>query len=155
MQKSHLIDHIIHIIKNVDVNTSFHIRPLWGWTRCPGSPLKTTEMFVPEIFLSPLFSTTGGSMVTNFPATQETLVQSLGWEDPLEKEMATHFGILAWENPWTEEPGGLQSTGSQRARQDLEAKHHHQVRRVKRLDLPSTNFHFIFTVYDRLECYCE
>ena len=47
------------------------------------------------------------------PAMQETWVQSLGWEDPLEKEMATHFSILAWEIPWTEEPGGLQSMGSQ------------------------------------------
>ena len=44
---------------------------------------------------------------------QETWVLSLGWEDPLEKEMATHSSILAWEIPWTEEPGGLQSTGSQ------------------------------------------
>ena len=44
---------------------------------------------------------------------QETWVQSLGWEDPLEKEMATHSSILAWEIPWTEEPGGLQSMGSQ------------------------------------------
>ena len=41
-------------------------------------------------------------------------VQSLGWEDPLEKEMATHFSILAWKTPWTEEPGGLQSMGSQK-----------------------------------------
>ena len=47
------------------------------------------------------------------PAMQETLVQSLGWEDPLEKEMATHSSILAWRIPWTEEPGGLESTGSQ------------------------------------------
>ena len=45
---------------------------------------------------------------------QETQVQSLGWEDTLEKEMATHSSILAWRIPWTEEPGGLQSTGSQR-----------------------------------------
>ena len=43
--------------------------------------------------------------------TQETGVQSLGWEDTLEKEMATHFCILAWENPWTEEPGGVWSLG--------------------------------------------
>ena len=43
---------------------------------------------------------------------QETWVQSLGWEDPLEKEMATHSSILAWRTPWTEEPGGLQSVGS-------------------------------------------
>ena len=45
------------------------------------------------------------------PAMWETWVQSLGWEDPLEKEMATHSSILAWRIPWTEEPGGLQSTG--------------------------------------------
>ena len=44
---------------------------------------------------------------------QETQVQSLGWEDPLEKEMATHSSIIAWRIPWTEEPGGLQSMGLQ------------------------------------------
>ena len=48
------------------------------------------------------------------PAMQETWVQSLGQEDPLEKEMATHSSIFAWEIPWTEEPSGLQSMGSQR-----------------------------------------
>ena len=48
--------------------------------------------------------------VKHLPVMQETQVQSLGWEDPLEKEMATHFSILAWRIPWTEEPGGLQST---------------------------------------------
>ena len=50
--------------------------------------------------------------VKNLPATQETQVQSLRREDPLEKEMATHFLILAWRIPWTEEPVGLQSMGS-------------------------------------------
>ena len=49
---------------------------------------------------------------------QETQVQSLGPEDPLEEEMATHSGILAWKVPWTEEPGGLQSMGSQRKSHD-------------------------------------
>ena len=53
-------------------------------------------------------------MVKNLPATQETWVQSLGWKDPLEKGMATHSSILAWRIPWTEEPGALQSVGSQR-----------------------------------------
>ena len=60
-----------------------------------------------------------GSIVKNPPAkqeTQETQVQSLGREDPLEEKMATHSSILAWKIPWTEEPGGLQSTGSQRVR---------------------------------------
>ena len=53
-------------------------------------------------------------MVKNLPAMQETRVRSLGGEDPLEKEMATHSSILAWRIPWTEEPGGLQSMGLQR-----------------------------------------
>ena len=56
--------------------------------------------------------------VKNLPAVQETQVRSLGWEDPLEKEMATHSSILAWKISWTEEPGGLQSMGSQRVRHD-------------------------------------
>ena len=51
-------------------------------------------------------------MVKNLPAVQETWVQSLGWEDSLEKEMATYSGILASEIPWTDKPGGLQSMGS-------------------------------------------
>jgi len=49
---------------------------------------------------------------------QEMQVRSLGWEDPLEKGMATHSSILAWEIPWAEEPGGLESLGSQRVRHD-------------------------------------
>ena len=49
----------------------------------------------------------GGSVLKNLPATQEIWVQCLDQEDPLEKEMATHFSILAWEIPWTEEPGRL------------------------------------------------
>ena len=55
----------------------------------------------------------GVSVVKNPQAIQETLVQSLGWEYPLEKEMATHLSVLAWEISWTEVPGGLQSKGSQ------------------------------------------
>ena len=54
--------------------------------------------------------------VKNLPAVQETQVQSLGWEDPLEKEMTIHSSILAWRILWTEEPGGLQSMWSQRVR---------------------------------------
>ena len=53
-------------------------------------------------------------MVKNLPAMRETWVQSLGREDPLEKGTATHSSSLAWRIPWTEEPGGLQSMGSQR-----------------------------------------
>ena len=57
-------------------------------------------------------------MVKSLPATQETQVQSLGQEDPLEKEMASHSSILAWRIPWTEEPGGLQSMELQRVGHD-------------------------------------
>ena len=55
-----------------------------------------------------------GSVVKNLPVVQEMRVQSLGWEDPLEEEMATHSGILAWKIQWTEEPGRLQSMGLQK-----------------------------------------
>ena len=57
-------------------------------------------------------------MVKNLPAMQETQVQFLGQEDPLENEMATHSSILAWEILWTEEPVGLESVGSQRVGRD-------------------------------------
>ena len=76
------------------------------------------------VLLSPLHSNLtlvggrifpGDSVVKNPPAKQETWVKSLGQEDPLEKVMATHSSILAWEIPWTKEPGGLQSTGSQKS----------------------------------------
>ena len=58
----------------------------------------------------------GGSVVKNLPAVQETWVRSLSWEDPLEKEIATDFSIFDWKSPWREEPGGLQSMGSQKGR---------------------------------------
>ena len=57
-------------------------------------------------------------MVNNLPAIQETQVQSLGWEDPLQKGNDTHSNILAWRIPWTEEPGGLRSIGLQKVRHD-------------------------------------
>ena len=57
-------------------------------------------------------------MVKNLPAMQENWVRSLGWEDPLEKGMATYFNILACRIPWTEDPGTLQSMGSQRVRHE-------------------------------------
>ena len=56
--------------------------------------------------------------IKNLPTMQETQVQSPGWEDLLEKEMATHSSILAWKIPWTEEPGRLRSTGLQRVKHD-------------------------------------
>ena len=69
----------------------------------------------------PILGFPGGLAVKNPPVmqeSQETWVRSLGREDPLEKEMATHSSVLAWENPRTEEPGGLQSMGSQRVGHD-------------------------------------
>ena len=65
-------------------------------------------------------------MVKNLPAKQETQVQFLGWEDPLEKEMATQSNILAWEIPWIEEPGVLWSMGSQRVEDDGATKEQQQ-----------------------------
>ena len=67
-----------------------------------------------DTFFLPLVA----QLVKKLPAMQETMIQSLGWEDPQEKGMATHSSILAWRIPWTEEPGGLQSMGSQRVRHD-------------------------------------
>ena len=69
---------------------------------------------MPKILLNPSVSTSlVAQLVETLPAMQETRIQFLGWEDPLEKEMATHFRILAQEILWTEQPGGLQSMGSQ------------------------------------------
>ena len=61
----------------------------------------------------------GGSVAKNLPAMQETRVRPLGQEGPPEKEMATHSSILAWELPWTEEPGGRLSVGSQKSQTRL------------------------------------
>ena len=60
----------------------------------------------------------GAQTIRHLPAMRKTWVQSLGQEDPLEKEMATHSSTLAWKTPWMEKPGGLQSTGSQRVGHD-------------------------------------
>ena len=77
---------------------------------------------------------------------QETQVQSLGGEDLLKKEMATHFGILAWETPWTEEPGGLHSMESQRLGHNVVIKQQHQQQAVKRTTMRAFDslIHLIF-----------
>ena len=68
-----------------------------------------------DLSISPFsLSSLVAQVVKRLPAVQETRVRSLGWKDPLEKEMATHSSILAWRIPWMEEPGRLQSTGPQR-----------------------------------------
>ena len=75
------------------------------------------------MFSKLVLSATRASLVAQtvkcLPEVRETQVRSLGWEDPLEKEMATHSSILAWKIPWTEEPGGLQSLGLQKSRTRL------------------------------------
>ena len=82
-------------------------------------PLGWTGWILQYKGLSRDFSnTTMAQRLKHLPAMWETWVRSLGWEDPLEKEMATHSRILAWWIPWTEEPGGLQSVGSQRVGHD-------------------------------------
>ena len=72
-----------------------------------------------SIFISLSISISGATLIAqsvkNLPAVQETRVQFLGQEDPLEKEMVTHSSVLAWRIPWTEQPGGLQSIGSQKS----------------------------------------
>ena len=65
-------------------------------------------------FVLSLWDSLVAQMVKRLPAVQETRVRSLGWEDPLEKEMAIHSSTLAWKIPWTEEPGRLQPMGSQK-----------------------------------------
>ena len=75
----------------------------------------------------PIWDFLGGSVVKNMPGKQETQVLSLGQKYPLEKEMETHSNILAWEIPWTEEPGGLQSMESQRVGHDLVKQHQHML----------------------------
>ena len=80
---------------------------------------KSYVLVIP-IYLFPVESWASlvAQLVKNLPKVQETQVRSLGWEDPQEKEMATHCSILAWKISWTEEPGGLQSVGSQRVGHD-------------------------------------
>ena len=73
----------------------------------------------------PILGFIGGSFVKNPPAKQEMRIRSMGWEVPLEKETATHSGILAWEIPWTEEPGQLQSTVLQTVGHSLARKQQH------------------------------
>ena len=80
---------------------------------------------VPRLQIEPGCSTRASLVaqsVKNLPAMQETRVPFLGWEDPLEKEMATHSSILVWEIPWTEEPGGLKSMGSKKSQTRLSDK---------------------------------
>ena len=76
-------------------------------------PKETKELYTEnqKTLMKEIWASLVAQLVKNLPAVQETHVQSLGWEDPLEKEVATHSSILAWKISWTEESGGLQSMG--------------------------------------------
>ena len=84
----------------------------------PGHLLLSEQKLVHRHILCITWASLVAQRLKCLPAVRETWVRSLGWEDPLEKEMATHSSILAWRIPWTEEPGGLQSTASQRVGHD-------------------------------------
>ena len=95
----------------------------------------------------------GGSVIKNLPAKKRIWVQSLGWKDALEKEMATHSSILAWEIPWTEEPGRLQSMGSQESDTTEHLNDHQESSLEQRYTFlgPHTGVwpHQAFRLYDR------
>ena len=96
--------------------------PFYGLSLLLWFVVTSTTNFVFHGFIrAPLVA----QMVKNSPAMQETCVWFLGWEDPLEEGMATHSSIFAWTIPWTEEPGGLQSMGSQRVRHSWATQHTH------------------------------
>ena len=89
-----------------------------GWASYQKNPAVTTPPMEGKHQVVPADSALVAQAAKNLPAMQETRVQPLGQDDPLEKEMATHSSTLAWRIPWTEEPGELQSMGSQRVGQD-------------------------------------
>ena len=86
--------------------------------------------------------------------TQETWVPSLGWEDPLEEEMATHSNILAWRIPRTEEPGGLQSTGSRKSRTRPSHTHTHTYAAGMSVKLLLISLFFIIILFILLSLLC-
>ena len=93
--------------------------PRYALRTCRLSEIKSSDFFI-AYFCGIGFS--GGSVVKNLPAMQEAQIQALGQVDPLEKEMSTRSSILAWEIPWTEEPGGLQSMGLRKSRTGMSNK---------------------------------
>ena len=95
--------------------------------------------------------------VKNLPARRKSHVLSLGWEDPAEKGMAPHASILAWEIPWTEEPGGLQSMGSQTVRHDqvtntLTFVHSEVKTTIKLMNMPSPHGSYLYLCFLVMIC---
>ena len=106
-------------------------KDLWLFIKCGLLALSWHHPHLPPTHTDVHLWTSGGSDGKRSPpATRETWIQSLGWEDPLEEGMATHSSILAWRIPWMEQPGGLQSMGSQRVGQDWAQHSHHSTKRV-------------------------
>ena len=102
------------------VQLSLLVAQVWLWKFFPPAILSNLTVGTEKAhnWNYPRWASLMAQRVKRLPAMQETQVQSLGWEDPLEKEMVTHSSILAWKIPWTEEPGRLQSMGSQRVGHD-------------------------------------
>ena len=111
----------------------------WSILRNSNDLSKITQLISDYIWIRSNFPV--AQMVKRLPTMQETQVQSLGWDDFLEKEMATHSSILAWKIPWTEEPGRLQSMGSQRVGHDWETS------------LCFTSLHFTLDQSTSLSCH--
>ena len=95
----------------------------WDWNGKPPKGFKQMSD-IPDVVKASLWASLVAQMVKNPPAVWETWVQSLGWKELMEKGMAAHSSILAWRIPQTEEPGGLQSMGLQRGRQDWATNTH-------------------------------
>ena len=98
------------LVRPLMTNVKMTVRDDCTVSACTPHPTLSTKVLTPCLSRASLVA----QRVRHLPAMQETWVQSLGREDPLEKEMATHSSITAWRIPWMEESGGLQSTGSQR-----------------------------------------
>ena len=104
--------HTLYPLPHVHPHTKISHQAHPNWKRIPTHLLRKQR--AGNIWRIALVAQT----VKRLPTMQETQVPSLGWEDPLEKEIATHSSIHVWKIPWTEEPAGLQSMGSQRVRHD-------------------------------------
>ena len=103
-----------------------YIRKMRRWQENemkPGRESKMISQWNKGVTKGAMWASLVAQMVKHLPAMRETQVRFLGWEDPLEKEMATHSSVLAWKIPWTEEPGRLQSMGLQRVRHDWATSH--------------------------------
>ena len=107
----------IYVVNRNLIKLEQHCRKNW-WSKADNSFLHTALNSLACVVWLYLWASQVAQKVKNLPAVQESWVWLLGQEDPLEKEMATHSSILVWRIPWTQEPGGLQSIGSQRVGQD-------------------------------------